>query len=185
MVLLKEKYAKKVVPELMARFGIKNIMAVPRITKVTVNTGIARLLSQKTDQDKIMNAISEDLARITGQKPEIRYARKDIANFKLRQGAPVGLRVTLRGTRMHDFIARLVNIDLPRTRDFKGLSISSVDEGGNLNIGVKEQIVFPEVSPDSIRLLFGFSITIGTTAKNKEQALALFHLLGFPFENQQ
>ena len=179
-----EKY-KKAVPVLMEKFSINNEMAVPRLTKVTVNVGIGRLLGQKgSEQEKIIEAISEDLARICGQKPEIRYARKDIANFKLRQGSPSGLRVTMRGKRMHDFIMRLINIDLPRTRDFKGIKISSIDEDGNMNIGVPEQIVFPEVSPESIRLIFGFSITIGTNARSREKAAELFRLLGFPLEKK-
>ena len=182
--MMSEKY-NKAVPILMEKFGIQNKLAVPRITKVTVNSGLGRLLGQKgSDQDKIIAAISEDLARICGQKPEIRYAKKDIANFKLRQGSPVGLRVTLRGRRMRDFITRLISINLPRSRDFKGIKFSAVDEGGNMNLGIPEQIVFPEVSPESIRLIFGFSITIGTNANSKAEAVELFRLLGFPFEKK-
>ena len=183
--LISEKY-NKAVPVLMKKFGIDNRMAVPRVTKVTINVGIGKMLGQKgVDEDKIIGAISEDLARICGQKPEVRYARKDIANFKLRQGAPSGLRVTLRGRRMNDFIGRFVNVDLPRTRDFKGIKLSSVDKDGNLNIGIPEQIIFPEVSPDSIRLIFGFSITIGTSSGNRDEAIELFRLLGFPFEKSE
>lgn len=184
-ILLNKKY-EKVIPIIMEKFGITNKMAAPRISKVTINVGIGKLLSQKgTDKEKITNSISEDLSRICGQKPQITYAKKDVANFKLRQGEPSGLKITLRGKRMADFVDRLVNINLPRTRDFKGIKISSIDEQGNLNIGIPEQIVFPEVSPDSIRLIFGFSITIGTTARSREEAAELLRLLGFPLEKNE
>ncbi len=170
----------------MQQLHVENKMAVPRFTKVTINVGIGKMLSaQKADSEKIISTISEDLSRITGQKPQTTYARKDIATFKLRQGAPSGLRVTLRGRRMYDFLTRLIQIGLPRTRDFKGIKLSSVDEGGNLTMGIREHIVFPEVSPDSIRMIFGFSITIGTTAKDRESAIALFRSIGIPFERTE
>lgn len=183
--LVNEKY-NKAIPILKEKFGINNAMALPRITKVIINTGIGKLLSQKgIDEDKMIAAIAEDLSRICGQRPETRYARKDIANFKLRQGAPSGLRITLRGKRRNDFITRLINVDLPRMRDFKGIRFSSVDKEGNLNLGISEQIIFPEVSPESIRLIFGFSITIVTNTANRDRAIELFKLLGFPFEKKE
>lgn len=174
---LKEKYIKEVVPAMMEKFGFKSNMAVPRIKKVTVNVGIGVL-----KDNKMQEAISSDLATITGQKPIPTKARKAIAGFKVREGMVVGLKVTLRGNRMFDFLSRLIDIAIPRIRDFRGLDLKSVDQGGNLNIGIKEHIIFLEIAPEKVKSIFGLEVSITTNAKNREQALELFNLLGFPIK---
>ena len=186
MSILKDRYEKKAKKALIDKFSYKSSMAAPKITKVVVNTGIGRLISGKgaTEQKKAMEIVQKDLAVICGQTPSPTKAKKSIAGFKLRQGTPIGLRATLRGTRMYDFLDRLVNVVLPRSRDFRGLKRSAVDENGNLTIGIKEHIFFPEISPEKIQSMFGLEITIVTTAKTKEEGMELFLQLGFPFEKQ-
>ncbi|HEA84514.1 MAG TPA: 50S ribosomal protein L5 [Candidatus Wildermuthbacteria bacterium] len=187
MSIVKDTYNKKAVPALMEKFAYKSSMAVPKIEKVIINTGLGRLMASKgpTDQAKFMNdVISKDLAMITGQKPAPTKARKSIAGFKLRQGTITGAKTTLRGGRMYDFIDRLINVVLPRSRDFRGLGINSVDENGNLTIGIKEHIFFPEISIEQIKQAFGLEITIVTTANTKEEGVELFSQLGFPFQKQ-
>ncbi len=181
---LKEKYYKEIVPELKKQFGYKNNLAVPRIRKVTVNTGFGRLIAGKTEQEseKIYKNILDDLMLVCGQGPCLTRAKKSIAGFKLRQGFPVGAKITLRGQKMYDFLEKLIYIALPRTRDFEGLSPDAVDKTGNLTVGIKEQIVFPEVSAEKSSGLFGLEIAISTTAKHREQGLELFKLLGFPLK---
>ena len=176
--MLKEKYQKEVVPAMKQKFGYKNDLAVPKIGKVVVNIGTGAY----SKDEKAQEEISRDLALITGQKPVVTLAKKAISAFKIRQGLPVGLKVTLRGRRMYDFVERLINIVLPRTRDFRGLPVKSIDQKGNLNLGIKEHIIFPEISPEDIKKIFGMEITIATNAKNKERALELFKLLGFPIK---
>lgn len=175
---LKEKYEKEVLPAMKKAFGYKSDMAVPRIEKVVVNAGIGRFLSDEKSLEEIVN----DLAIITGQRPVWRQAKKAIAGFKIRQGLRVGLAVTLRGRRAFDFVERLINLALPRTRDFRGIGEKSVDRYGTLNLGIKEQIVFPEVSHENVRNIFGFQVTVKTTAKKHEEGLELLRLLGFPIK---
>jgi len=173
---LKEKYQKEVVPKLKEEFGYRNDLAVPRLEKVVVNTGFNPVVRDEKTQEEM----ARHLSLITGQKPFPRPARKAIAGFKIRAGMTVGLAVTLRGDRMYDFLDRLIHIALPRTRDFRGLPEKNIDEKGNLNIGIKEQIVFPEISAESAKNIFSFGIAIKTTARNHKEGVALFRLLGFP-----
>jgi large subunit ribosomal protein L5 len=184
MIGLKEKYNKEVVLGMQEKFGYKNNMAVPKIEKVIVNTGFGRLISGKSskDSEKIYKEILDALVLIVGQKPVLTKSKKSISGFKLREGTPIGAKITLRGQKMYDLLERLVFIVLPRTRDFAGLEPSSVDKEGNLTIGIKEHIIFPEISPEKVRKIFGLEITVVNSAKTKEQGLELFRLLGFPIK---
>ena len=184
MIRLQEKYKKEVIPEMMKKFGYKNSMAVPKLLKVTVNTGFGKLISGKTseEQKKILNSILDDLALISAQHPILTKAKKSISGFKIRKGLPIGAKVTLRKKKMYDFLERLIRIALPRSRDFRGIEISAFDKKGNLTIGIREQIVFPEVSPERAKNIFGFEITIVTNAKKREEGIELFKLLGFPIK---
>jgi len=177
LVSVKEKFEKNVIPAIKEKFGYKNNMAVPRIEKVVISTGTGKI----TDKQK-MELIPDRLAKITGQKPASRPAKKSIATFKLREGDVIGQQVTLRGQRMYDFLDRLINIAIPRQRDFRGINISGVDEMGNLTIGIKEHTIFPETSDEELKNVFGMSVTIVTGAKNKEQAEELFRQIGIPFK---
>lgn len=174
----KENYKKNIIPVLAKELGKKNVFALPKMEKVVINTGIGRSLKD----EKFLGVVMHDLSLITGQKPRTTLAKKSIANFKTRKGMVIGIAVTLRGAKMYDFISRLVNIALPRTRDFRGISAKSIDKAGNLTIGVKEHIVFPEV-PTEVRNIFGFEITLVVKAKNKDEALALYKALGFPIRS--
>ncbi len=174
---LREKYEKEVVPKMEEMFGYTNKFAVPRIEKVVVNTGIGKYLSNESAREHIVR----DLTLITGQKPIPTKARHAIASFKIREGMVVGHKVTLRGKRMFDFLTRFIVITLPRVRDFRGVESRAVDPSGNLTIGIKEQIVFPEISRDEITEIFGLEVTVSTTASTRDEALALFRFLGFPF----
>ncbi len=175
---LQEKYKKEIAPAMMRDFGYKNIMAVPRIEKVVVNAGIGKFLQD----EKAVEEIVKDLTSITGQKPAYRQAKKAISGFKTRKGLKVGLAVTLRGRRAFDFIERLVGLALPRTRDFRGIEEKSIDQHGTLNLGVKEQIAFPEVSHENVKNIFGFQITVKTTARKHEEGVELLKLMGFPIK---
>lgn len=175
--MLYEKYKKEVIPALQEKLGIKNPMLVPKIEKITLNSSTGEALQNP----KILDGIAQDLAAITGQKPVIRRAKKSIAGFKLREGQPIGVSVTLRRKYMYEFFNRLVNVALPRTRDFRGLSRKSFDGRGNYSMGVKEHIIFPEISADKVDKVRGMSITITTSAKKDEHALELLTQLGFPF----
>lgn len=175
---LQEKYRKQVAPALQKEFGIANIMAVPRIEKVTVNAGIGRMLKD----DKAVEKARRDLALLTGQKPVDRKAKKSISSFKLREGVTVGLSVTLRGKRMYDFLDRFIGIALPLSKDFRGIELKNVDERGNLNYGVKEHNIFPEITYESLKDIFGLQITVVTTARNREQGIALLRHMGFPLK---
>lgn len=168
----------KIILFLKKELNVKNPMALPRVEKVVINVGLGRALKD----EKFQQIVMRDLALITGQKPKNTLAKRSIANFKTREGMIIGAMVTLRGTRMYDFISRLVNIALPRTHDFRGIDAKSLDKKGNLTIGVKEHIVFPEISGEEVRNIFGFEITITVKAKNKEEALALYKALGFPMK---
>ena len=179
MARLHEHYRDKVVPELTKKFGYKSTMQVPRITKITVNMGVGESTSDK----KILDNAVGDLTKITGQKPVVTKAKKSIANFKVRVGYPIGCMVTLRGQRMYEFLDRLVSIAMPRIRDFRGVSNRSFDGRGNYSLGVKEQIIFPEIDYDKIDTLRGMNISITTTAKTDDEAKALLAAFRFPFKN--
>tara|TARA_B100001250_G_scaffold384965_1_gene380292 strand:- start:189 stop:725 length:537 start_codon:yes stop_codon:yes gene_type:complete len=175
---LKETFNKELLPQLKEKLGIDNFMAVPKLTKVVINMGVGEAL---TDKKHLESAVS-DLELIAGQKAVITKAKKSVASFKLREGWPVGCKVTLRGERMYDFIERLVNIAIPRERDFRGLNPKSFDGQGNYSMGIKEQIIFPEINYDNIDKIRGMDISINTSATNKEDAKALLEVLNFPFK---
>jgi len=178
MARLQQEYKDKIVPDLIAKFGFKSVMEVPRITKVTLNMGVSEAVADK----KVMDHAVGDMTKIAGQKPVVTKSKKAIAGFKIRQGYPIGCMVTLRGARMYEFIDRFVTIALPRVRDFRGISGRSFDGRGNYNIGVKEQIIFPEIEYDKIDAIRGMNISITTTAKTDEQARALLAAFKFPFK---
>jgi large subunit ribosomal protein L5 len=179
MARLHEFYKEKVVPELTEKFGYKSIMEVPRISKITLNMGLGEAVADK----KIIENAVGDLTKIAGQKPVITKSRKAIAGFKIRQGYPIGAMVTLRGQTMFEFLDRFVTVALPRVRDFRGISGRAFDGRGNYNIGVKEQIIFPEIEYEKIDALRGLNISITTTAKTDEEAKALLACFKFPFRN--
>jgi large subunit ribosomal protein L5 len=179
MARLKEYYREKIVTQLTEQFGYKSVMEVPKIEKITLNMGVGEAVADK----KVMDFAVGDLQKIAGQKPVVTKARKSIAGFKIREGYPVGCKVTLRNVRMYEFLDRLVSIAIPRIRDFRGISAKSFDGRGNFNMGVKEQIIFPEIEYDKIDALRGMNITITTTAKTDEEARALLAAFKFPFKN--
>ena len=178
MARLQEFYRDKVVPDLVKKFGYTSTMQAPRITKITLNMGVSEAVSDK----KVMDHAVSDLSKIAGQKPVVTKSRKAIANFKIRDNVPIGCMVTLRGTRMYEFLDRFVTIALPRVRDFRGISSRAFDGRGNYNIGVKEQIIFPELEYDKIDVLRGLNISITTTAKTDEECRALLTSFKFPFK---
>ncbi|HFA6407099.1 TPA: 50S ribosomal protein L5 [Neisseria gonorrhoeae] len=178
MARLREFYKETVVPELVKQFGYKSVMEVPRIEKITLNMGVGEAVADK----KVMGHAVSDLERIAGQRPVVTVARKSIAGFKIRDNYPVGCKVTLRRDQMFEFLDRLITIALPRVRDFRGVSGKSFDGRGNYNMGVREQIIFPEIEYDKIDALRGLNITITTTAKTDEEAKALLSLFKFPFK---
>ena len=172
-------YHETIVPELIKKFGYKTVMQVPRITKITLNMGVGEAVNDK----KLVDNAVGDLTKIAGQKPAITRTRKAIANFKIRENMPIGCMVTLRGERMYDFLDRLVTIAFPRVRDFRGVSGRAFDGRGNYNIGLREQIIFPEIEYDKIDAVRGLNISITTTAKTDEEAMALLAGFSFPFRN--
>ncbi|CDF58876.1 50S ribosomal protein L5 [Thermobrachium celere] len=174
---LKEKYEKEVVPALREKFGYKSIMEVPKIEKIVINMGVG----DGKDNPKLLDAAVNDLTLITGQKAVVTRAKKSIANFKIRQGMPIGCKVTLRGAKMYEFADKLFNVALPRVRDFKGVSNKAFDGRGNYTLGVKEQLIFPEIEYDKVEKLRGMDIVFVTTAKTDEEARELLRLLGMPF----
>jgi large subunit ribosomal protein L5 len=178
---LKQRYQDDVVPALMQQFGYSNVMQVPRIVKVSVNKGVGEASQNK----KILDDAVSELRTITGQQPMVRRARKSISNFKLRDGMPVGAAVTLRGERMWEFLDRLITLALPRVRDFRGVSDRSFDGRGNYTLGVKEQIIFPEINIDSVDRISGLDVSIVTTAETDEEAHALLKALGMPFVRRE
>ena len=181
MTRLAVKYKNEVSPALMSRFGYKNTLQVPRLEKVIVNMGVGKDAIQ--DQ-KFLDAALRDLTTITGQRPSIRRAKKSISNFKLRSGMPVGVAVTLRGARMYEFLDRLLNVALPRIRDFRGVPTKSFDGRGNYTLGMDEQIVFPEIDYDKVAKVRGMDITIVTSAKSDEEAMELLTQIGMPFRKK-
>jgi large subunit ribosomal protein L5 len=176
---LQEFYRTTVVPDLMAKFGYKSVMEVPRLTKITLNMGVSEAVSDK----KVMEHAVGDLTKIAGQKPVVTMSRKAIAGFKIREDMPIGCMVTLRGARMFEFLDRFVTVSLPRVRDFRGISGRSFDGRGNYNVGVKEQIIFPEIEYDKIDAIRGLNISITTSAKTDDEAKALLSAFKFPFKN--
>jgi large subunit ribosomal protein L5 len=184
MSYLLEKYNKEVIPAMTEKFGYKSRMAVPKIKKVVINTGFGRTIAGKTpdEQRKTHATILEDLNLICGQKATLTVAKKSVASFKIRKGQPVGAAVTLRKKMMYDFLERLIQITLPRSRDFQGLDKKCFDKSGNMAIGIKEHIIFPEVSPEKSKNIFGLQIIIASTAKNKEEGMALLRLMGLPIK---
>jgi len=174
---LKKIFNEKIVPELKTKLELKNTMQVPRILKITVNMGVGEAVADK----KVMDAATADMAKITGQKPAVTKAKKSVATFKVRDGQAIGCKVTLRGDRMYEFLDRLVSIAIPRIRDFRGISSRSFDGRGNYSLGVKEQIIFPEIQYDQIDQIRGMDITISTTARDDTQGRALLEAFNFPF----
>ena len=174
---LKQIYNEKLVPELKKKLGLKNTMQVPRILKITVNMGVGEAVADK----KVMDAATADMTKITGQKPAVTKAKKSVATFKVRDGQAIGCKVTLRGDRMYEFLDRLVSIAIPRIRDFRGISTRSFDGRGNYSLGVKEQIIFPEIQYDQIDQIRGMDITISTSARDDKHGRALLEAFNFPF----
>lgn len=179
MARLKDYYISDVAPALMKKFNYKSVMQIPKLEKVVINVGAG----EAKDNAKVIDAIMNDLAVITGQKPVVCRAKKSVANFKLREGQPIGVKVTLRGERMYEFIERLFEVALPRVRDFHGINGNSFDGRGNYSFGIKEQLIFPEIEYDKIDALRGMDISFVTTAKTDEEAKALLKALGAPFAN--
>jgi large subunit ribosomal protein L5 len=177
MAILKEKYKNDVAPALMKKFGYKNPMQIPRLEKIVVNVGCG----EARENSKVLDAVCSDVALITGQKAIITKARRSVANFKVRQGMPIGVKVTLRADRMYEFLDRLFNVALPRVRDFRGINPNAFDGRGNYSLGLKEQLIFPEIDYDKIDKIRGMNVIICTTAKTDEEARELLDLLGAPF----
>ena len=175
---LKKQYDEEVVPKLQERFEYKSFMQVPKIEKICLNQGLGKAIADR----KIIDGALEELAQITGQKPVTTYSTKDVSNFKLRKGMPIGARVTLRRERMYEFLDRLIAVSLPRTRDFQGVKAKGFDGRGNFTFGIKEQIIYPEIDLDKVKNINGMDITIVTTAKTDEEAKALLEAFGFPFK---
>jgi large subunit ribosomal protein L5 len=179
MARLKTKYQNDVVPAMMKEFGYKNSMQVPRLDKITVNVGVG----EATQNAKAIDATVAEITAITGQKPVVTKAKKAIANFKMREGVPIGCMVTLRRERMYEFLDRLIHVALPRVRDFKGISNRAFDGRGNYSLGLREQIIFPEIHADRVEKTRGMTITIATTASTDQEGLALLRLMGMPFSS--
>ena len=180
MSRLKEKYLKEILPNLQKELGLTNSMQVPRIKKITLNMGVGEVLQDK----KAIEKAQSDLEKLSGQKPLITKAKKSVASFKIRDGMPIGVKVTLRKNRMYEFLDRLINIALPRVRDFRGLNMKSFDGTGNYSLGIKEQIIFPEIDYDNVDKIRGLDITITTSAQNNEEALALLNAFNFPIRQR-
>lgn len=181
MARLKELYAKEAAPALMKKFNYKSVMQIPKLEKIVVNIGCG----EARDNPKILEAVCGDLAKITGQKPVVCKAKKSVANFKLREGMTIGAKVTLRGNKMYEFMDRLFNVALPRVRDFRGITANSFDGRGNYGMGLKEQLIFPEIDYDKIDKIRGMDINFVTTAKTDEEARELLALMGAPFEKTE
>lgn len=184
MLKLKNKYQKEAMPQMIEKFGYKSPMAVPRIKKVVVNTGFGREAVSKTGDElkKLQETVLESLSLICGQRAVLTSAKKAISSFKLRKGLPIGAMVTLRGKRMYDFLERVINAVLPRSRDFRGIDSKSIDGQGNLTFAIKEHIVFPEISQEKSRQIFGLEITVVTNSRSREEGLELLKLIGFPIK---
>jgi large subunit ribosomal protein L5 len=177
MARLRERYREEIIPALREKFGYENVMQVPRLEKIVVNMGVG----EAAQNSRALDGAMDDLARITGQKPQLRRARKSIAGFKIREGMPLGARTTLRGERMWEFLDRLISIALPRVRDFRGINPRSFDGRGNFALGLREQLIFPEISYDAVEATRGLDVAVVTTAKTDEESRELLRLLGMPF----
>ncbi|MCK5211566.1 50S ribosomal protein L5 [Candidatus Parcubacteria bacterium] len=175
---LQEQYKKHIVPELKKQLGYKNDLEAPKLTKVVINVGFGRHSKEK----QYIEAVVNGLKRISGQQPILTKAKKSISSFKIREGMTIGAAVTLRGKRMYDFVDKLINVSFPRVRDFRGISEKGVDRNGNMTVGFKEHLAFPEIMADEVENVFGLEVCLATTAKTKEEGLALFKLMGFPFK---
>ena len=190
MTDLQEKYNKEIIPAMREKFGYKNIYSIPRIVKIVVNSGVGKSINARKGKETVQNEeemvkdLIGEFALIVGQKPQIVRARKSIAGFKLRRGMVSGVKATLRGRRMYDFLSRIINIAFPRIRDFRGFEDKSVDSGGNMTIGLREQIIFPEIPHDKVMQIWGMEITVVTTAKNRGEGVELLKLMGMPFKRQ-
>lgn len=178
MSKLLAKYRKDVIPAMQKKFEIDNVMAVPRIDKVVINVGTGKMLKD----EKFMEKVEKDLALLSGQKPIYRKAKKSISGFKIREGMNIGLVITMRGKRMYDFVERLINLALPRSKDFRGIDVKNFDKMGNLNLGIKEHSIFPEIHYESLKDIFSMEITVVTTARDRERGIELLRLLGFPIK---
>jgi large subunit ribosomal protein L5 len=178
---MKEKFNNEIVPEMMKRFNYKSTMQVPRIEKIVINMGIG----ETAKDSKILEAAMSDLATLSGQKPVVRKAKKSVAGFKIREGQPVGIKVTLRGNMMYEFLDRFLSTAIPRMRDFRGLTRKSFDKFGNYSMGIDEQLIFPEIDYDKIDQVRGMDITFTTTSKTKDESESLLELIGFPFKEKQ
>lgn len=174
---LLDRYRNEIVPDMMKRFNFKNPYRVPRLTKIVVNVGLGEAVQDK----RLLDNVAEGLAMITGQRPAVTRAKKAIAGFKIKKGALVGCKVTLRRARMYEFLDRLINIAIPRIRDFRGLNPNSFDEHGNYTFGITEQVIFPEIDMDKVQIIHGMDITIASSARNKEEGFELLRLFGMPF----
>jgi large subunit ribosomal protein L5 len=174
---LKEKYKGEIIPALTEKFGYKTVMRVPKLTKIVLSQGLGEAVADK----KIVDAAVDDVTRIAGQKAMATVSKKDISNFKLRKGMPIGTKVTLRGDKMYDFLDRFISVSLPRTRDFRGINPKGFDGRGNFNLGVKEHIIFPEIDIDKVNRILGMDVTFVTTAETDEEGRALLDAFGFPF----
>jgi large subunit ribosomal protein L5 len=179
MSRLKERYAKEIIPAMGKEYGYRNVMAIPKLEKIVVNVGLGEAIQNA----KLLDGAAEELSQITGQKPVITRAKKSIASFKLRKGMPIGCSVTLRGERMYEFFDRLVNTALPRVRDFRGLSTKSFDGRGNYTIGLRDQLIFPEIDYAKVSKIKGMNVCVVTTARTDDEARTLLRLLGMPFRN--
>lgn len=180
----KDKYIKEIVPKLKEILGYKNSYAVPKVEKVVINVGVGRQSQQAGFEDKILPEIIKSVSAITGQKPRTTIAKKSISGFKVREGQIVGIKATLRGARMHDFLKKLITTVFPRVRDFRGIDVKVVDNQGNLSVGFKENVVFPEISAETSKADFGAEVTLVTRAKNRDEAIALYKLMGMPFKEE-
>ena len=178
---INKKYKEEIIPKMKEKFGYKNSLAVPKLQKVVLNVGVGRL-SQQSNFDKLLPEIISDISLITGQKPTTTSVKKSIAGFKVREGQTVGLKVTLRRNKMKDFLEKMTNIVFPRVKDFRGIDIKNVDKNGNLTIGIKEHVVFPEINFETLKVDFGVQISIVSNAKTREEAIELYKLLKIPFK---
>lgn len=180
MPVLAEQYKEEILPQMMEKFNYNNVMAVPRIEKVVVNVG----LGEAKDDQKLLDTVVDEIAKITGQKPTITRAKKSVSNFKIREGMPIGVKVTLRGALMYEFLYKLINITLPRIRDFRGVSPKAFDGRGNYSLGIREHIVFPEIKIDEVDKVHGLEVTIVTSSETDEEAYELLSLMGMPFKRE-
>ncbi len=187
MEKLQKKYREQIIPLMQKKFGYKNPMAVPHITKITINSSFGKQVATKTsgEREKIQNLIMQDIALIAGQKPKLVVSKKSIAGFSLREGLPIAAMATLRKGKMWDFLERFIYLSLPKSRDFRGLESSSIDKRGNMNIGFREHISFPEIFIEKEKTIFGLEVTISTNAKSKEEGLELFRLIGLPIKENK